>query len=75
MEFVVGPVVALLLAMKFNVYTNKKTEKHIQVLESKVELLENRAQAAETEMPKKILATISPVARAVKALNEQVGIQ
>ena len=75
MEFVVGPVLALLLAMKFNVYKTKKTEARIQVLENKVELLENRAQAVETEMPKKILATISPVARAVRTLNEQVGIQ
>ena len=74
MEFVVGPVVALLVAMKFTVYTNKKTEKRLQILESKIELIENRATAVETEMPKKILATISPVARAVKALNEQVGI-
>ena len=38
MEFVVGPVVALLLAMKFNVYKTKKTEERIQVLENKVEL-------------------------------------
>ena len=75
MEFVVGPVLALLLAMKFNVYKTKKTEARIQVLENKVELLESRAQAVETEMPKKILATISPVARAVRTLNEQVGIQ
>ena len=74
MEFVVGPVVALLVAMKFTVYTNKKTEERLQILESKIELIENRATAVETEMPKKILATISPVARAVKALNEQVGI-
>ena len=74
MEFVVGPIVALLVAMKFNVYKSKKSDERIQILESKVELLENRAQAVESEMPKKILATISPVARAVKALNEQVGI-
>ena len=74
MEFVVGPVLALLVAMKFNVYKSKKADKRIQILENKVELLENRAQVVESEMPKKILATISPVARAVKALNEQVGI-
>ena len=74
MEFVVGPVLALLVAMKFNVYQSKKADQRIQILENKVELLENRAQVVESEMPKKILATISPVARAVKALNEQVGI-
>ena len=65
---------ALLVAMKFNVYKSKQADKRIQILENKVELLENRAQVVESEMPKKILATISPVARAVKALNEQVGI-
>ena len=75
MEFVLGPVVALLVAMKFNVYKTKKTEERIQVLENKVELLERRALAVESEMPKRILATISPVAKAVRALNEQVGIQ
>ena len=75
MEFVLGPVVALLVAMKFNVYKTKKTEERIQVLENKVELLERRALAVESELPKRILATISPVAKAVRALNEQVGIQ
>ena len=74
MEFVVGPVLALLVAMKFNVYKSKESDKRIQVLEEKIGLLESRAQAVENEMPKKIMATISPVARAVKALNEQVGI-
>jgi hypothetical protein len=75
MEYVVGPILALLVGMKFSIYKDKPLEDRIKGMEEKIELIESRATAVETEMPKKILATISPVARAVRKLNEQVGIQ
>ena len=69
-EYIVGPVVALLLGMKFTDFKSKKQLEAIAALESKVELLEQ----SETETPKKIMATVAPIALAVQKLNAQVGL-
>ena len=36
LEFVIGPVLALLVGMKFSVYKNKENEKQIAELKEKV---------------------------------------
>ena len=66
-EYVVGPVLALLLGMKFTDFKNKEKDAKISELESKIELIE-------TETPKKLMATLMPVAKAVQKLNQQVGL-
>jgi len=67
LEFVVGPVLSLLIALKFGDMKNKEQEKEIAALQAKVELLES-------ELPKKVMATMLPVAKAVQKLNAQVGL-
>ena len=67
MEYVVGPVIALLLGMKFTAFTTKKQEERIAAAEAKIEQIEN-------EMPKRLMATVAPVTVAIKKLNQQVGI-
>jgi len=67
LEYIVGPVLALLLGMKFTDYKTKEKDAKISELESKVELME-------TETPKKMMATLMPVAKAVQKLNQQVGL-
>jgi hypothetical protein len=67
LEFVVGPVLSLLIALKFGNMKDKEREKEIAALQAKVELLEN-------ELPKKVMATMMPVAKAVQKLNQQVGL-
>ena len=67
LEYVVGPVLALLLGMKFTDLKSKEKDKRISELESKIELLE-------TATPKKMMATLMPVAKAVQKLNQQVGL-
>ena len=74
LEFVVGPVLSLLLAMKFGDMKDKKREEEIVSLREKVELLEKVTNERETELPKKVMATILPVAKAVQKLNQQVGL-
>ena len=74
LEFVVGPVLALLVGMKFSVYKNKESEKQIAELKEKVLLLEKSASTLEAELPKKVMATMLPVAKAVQKLNQQVGL-
>ena len=67
LEYVIGPVVALLLGMKFTDFKDKSKDVQIKALEAKIELLEN-------EVPKKMMATLVPVAKAVQKLNQQVGL-
>ena len=74
LEFVVGPVLSLLLAMKFGAMKDKEREKEIAALQEKVVLLEKSASTLESELPKKVMATMLPVAKAVQKLNQQVGL-
>ena len=67
LEFVVGPVLSLLIAMKFGDMKDKEREKEIVALREQVELME-------AELPKKVMATMLPVAKAVQKLNQQVGL-
>ena len=57
----------MLLAMKFGAMKDKEREKEIVALREQVELME-------AELPKKVMATMLPVAKAVQKLNQQVGL-
>ena len=74
LEYVVGPLLALLVGMKFSVYKSKETDKQIAELKEKVIVLEKSASTLENELPKKVMATMLPVAKAVQKLNQQVGL-
>ena len=67
LEYIVGPVLALMLGMKFTDIKAKEKDTQITELQTKIELLEN-------EVPKKMMATLVPVAKAVQKLNQQVGL-
>lgn len=73
-EYVVGPILALLVSMKFTDYKAKKEAEEIKMLRAKIELVEKRNAANENEMPKKVMATVLPLAKAVQKLNQQVGL-
>ena len=74
LELVVGPVLALLIAMKFDDIRDKKQKEEIAALQEKVIVLEKSASSLESELPKKVMATMMPVAKAVQKLNQQVGL-
>ena len=74
LEFIVGPVLSLLIALKVGDINHKEREKEINALQQRVELLEKSASALESELPKKVMATMLPVAKAVQKLNQQVGL-
>ena len=67
LEYIVGPVLALLLGMKFTDLKSKEKDAKIVELETKIGLIE-------TETPKKMMATLMPVAKAVQKLNQEVGL-
>lgn len=74
LELIVGPVLSLLIALKVGDMNDKKRESEINALQEKVVLLEKSASALENELPKKVMATMLPVAKAVQKLNQQVGL-
>ena len=67
LEYIVGPVLALLLGMKFTDLKAKEKDAKIKELEEKIALVE-------TETPKKMMTTLMPVAKAVQKLNQTVGL-
>ena len=73
-EYIVGPVLALFLGMKFSDYKHKQCSKTINELQEKVEQLEKHNTEVENELAKKVMATVLPVAKAVNKLNQQVGL-
>ena len=49
-------------------------QKTITELKEKVIVLEKSTSTLESELPKKVMATMLPVAKAVQKLNQQVGL-
>ena len=74
MEYIVGPVIALLVALKFTDMKSEGCNKKQNEIEEKVELVKLTVTNTEVELPKKVMATMLPVAKAVQKLNQQVGL-
>ena len=74
MEFIIGPVFALLLSLKYAQQNDVKQLKKYEELQAKVELLEKRNEAVDKEMLQKIMTTVMPIAKAVNKLNQEVGL-
>ena len=74
-EYVIGPVLACLLAVKFGDWQAKKKDETITELQARVEQLEAKTGEADQEMAKKVMATMLPIAKAVQKLNTEVGIR
>ena len=81
MEYIVGPILALLVSLKFTKLQLKVLEDKVNGMEEEIELvigdLENIKEydtKRDEEYSKKVLATLMPVAKAVQKLNQTVGI-
>ena len=70
MEYAVGPVLALLLGMKFTDWKVKKQLERVSALEERVE----QVQKSEQELPKRVMQTVLPLAKAVNKLNQEIGL-
>ena len=73
-ELAVGPVLALLVSLKFTQQQNEKHRKEYEALVQKVELLETRSEEVDKELLQKIMTTVMPIAKAVNKLNQEVGL-
>ena len=69
-----GPLIALLISLKFTDSRCKEHQREYKALAAKVELLEKRNEAVDKEMLQKIMTTVMPIAKAVNKLNQEVGL-
>ena len=74
MTYIVGPILALLISLKFTQQQQTKHQKEYEALLAKVELLENRSAETETIILKNVMSTVMPIAKAVNKLNQEVGL-
>ena len=78
MEFIAGPILALLISMKFTDYKAKDASRAASntalQINNRLEAIEKQLEGFNNAIPKQILATISPVAKAVQQLNQQIGL-
>ena len=76
MEYVIGPVLALLVSMKFTVWKTKHANhKCDECCKEMAELVDKKIVENNTETSKSVVTVITPMAKSIKNLNEQVGIQ
>ena len=74
MYYAVGPILALLISLKYTQQQSTKQQKEYESLVARVELIENRNEALDKEMLQKIMTTVMPIAKAVNKLNQEVGL-
>ena len=89
MEYVIGPVLALLIGLKFTHHTGKKNQAALEALKSSNEAtteavvnLTTRVEAAETTIDvidkqtlQKMVTTLQPVATSIRDIQSFVGMK
>lgn len=75
MEYIVGPILALLVSAKIISMETTKQNDRIQALEEKIAMVKKTQEYTEQELPKKMLVAMMPITKAIKKLNDQVGVQ
>ena len=75
MYYIVGPLLALIIGLKYTNTMVKKQEKRVKEIEHKVELVIEANDKQDKEMLKKVMTTVLPIAKAVNRLNNEVGIK
>ena len=71
---IAGPLVALLVSLKFTDSRVKRHQQEYEQLVTRIELLETRNEEVDKEMLKNIMTTVMPIAKAVNKLNQEVGL-
>jgi len=74
-EYIIGPVCAFALGATFTKRLHDSSTVKIEMLSAQVQLLKNELEIYNEEVPKKIIALQTPVVRALKEINTQIGLQ
>ena len=75
MEFIIGPVVAVLLSGSGLYLSNRKHEKAHEEISRRIEALEVTVKTIDNEVPKRMVTLIAPVAKAVKGVRQEIGVE
>ena len=74
MEYVLGPVLALLVSMKFSHYKSNQQAAATVRLEEKITALESQIIDNNKMISQQTLKLMTPVAKAVQDINKQLGL-
>lgn len=74
-EYVVGPLVAALISLKFTNYRVNKQAKKIADQEQTIGRVVKVVEAMDKETLRKMMVILTPMSKAVKQLQDEVGIQ
>lgn len=75
MEYVLGPLVALVVSMKYANYMSTKNTARIEAAVERVEKVEGKLEVSDKETLQRVMTTVMPIAKAVNKLNQEVGIR
>ena len=71
MEYVVGPLLALLIGLKFTDYKTKQVSKQCEALSAEVD---KKIVEQNTMISTQTLRVLTPVAASVNKINQQLGL-
>jgi hypothetical protein len=77
MEYIIGSALAVILSGGSVLYTRRQVSRlkeQYTLLDDKIEYVVNDVQTLEQEMPKKVVASITPVVRSVKDMQQYIGM-
>jgi len=77
MEYIIGSALAVILSGGSVLYTRRQVsqlKERYHELDDKIEYVVNDLQTLEQEMPKKVVASITPVVRSVKDMQQYIGM-
>ena len=75
MEYVIGPVIALLISMKFTDFTSKRAAlENKKVIESYQEQVSAQLVENTSNVSQQTLKMMMPMAKSVQAINSQLGL-
>ena len=75
MEYVVGPVVALLLGMKFTDWKAKEQVKQLEATNKElIELVDRKMVRNTKQVSQQTLKMMMPMAKSVTDINKQLGL-
>ena len=75
MEYVLGPLIALVVSLKYANHQSSKNAARIEAVAAKIEKIEERFDTSDKETLKRVMTTVMPIAKAVNKLNQEVGIR
>jgi|TARA_A100000171_G_C2122100_1_gene141367 cell division protein FtsL len=74
MEYIVGPVLALMLSMKYTSLQIKEKEHKLQLLEKKIELVNTKVDDVDKQVIDNTMRIMTPLVNATRKIQEQLGM-